>query len=280
MKTLQGILHGTNSSSTDQQHHQLYGYDIVSEIDSPAPWCTHVGKLDDQYALIKVSRAYEHDAALATEARWFENSSAIISFLTHALRISYKISNIVLKAFYPGELPNQPAHAIYEYPGVDFESLITISELRKATVLDACTNARILHSLLSFYGALELSTFSPIYPIFSAKNYLISLQQQHIVYYNYSGTDQDLDANSIITTLAKFMFDWVPHTSNNGYLDLLQNFINHDYEDCITARKDLWQLMLELWGQNISEHPFTYYLRNDRKREWKQIAKTSDPFQK
>lgn len=270
----------SNSLNASSQIKQIYGYEIIDEIsNNSTAYHTYIGKQEDLYGIIKVAKSYEYDDTLATEAKWFDidwRSAEVVLSLGNAGALDYAFSCMMLKSFYPGSLLEKRTCAIYEHPKLDFDSSILLSSLHEKIILDARTSARILQSLFTFYGAVELSTLTP--PIhhltFSAHDYLVSPNQQRIVRYGHSGFAQEPANDAIVSTLALFMLDWTVAVANNAYLDLLQNFASNHYENVLEARGVLARLMLGLWGREIISHPFTYRSHKEDS-EWKSINKHS-----
>ena len=256
--------------------------EVGPRIGEASKFRIYLGAMDGgQSVILKVAKTFEDGDILAREASEFNILSSFAEQIAK-LEANQGGSNshydwLFAKLLSSFMEPTQGDRHINVFmaPDTDIGELFPLTKLHAEVEIDTRTSIWIFGRFLKFYSFFELLAASgdnPIarYPIFSPDDYLIGPEKHRLIYYNFSGDIADVVADDFVRAISKFILDWVvvgDSSSEQEYLELLEDFSEFGRNSFEQAHRDLYTLVKRCWG--IQYYPFTY-----RKRKtdiWKKI---------
>ncbi len=257
------------------------GYEVGKLIGESARQRIYLASRGEDSAIMKVAKTFDDGVSLSMEASWFTHVAA---FLKEADKVCiegglplahYDWLFARLKRSFMEPTQGDRRIVILDAIDVDISKCIPLPKLCAEVEVDARSNVWILGRLLKLYSFYELiaeSVDNPVvnYAIFSPDDYLVEPEHHRVIYYNHSGSLDDLTGHAYVKVIAQCMLDWLAASSDpkeQQYFQLLEDFAQLGRISCAVAHKELYELVRQLWGRKY--YPFTYRARGAK--NWKNI---------
>lgn len=280
---------------------KVRNYEVGKLIGESSKIRIYLGKTEEnETVIIKVAKTFEDGDLLAREASDF---NLLRAFEGEVSRLQQELKGTayshydwlfaqILNSFME---PSQDDRRInvYRVLDVDVERLTPLVKLHEETMIDYRSGIWMLGRLFKLYGFYELLALSgdnPVvhYPIFNPGDYLIAPREHRLVYYNYSGSIDDVVAYDSVKSIAKFLWeDWMISSSDEDseeskrdegseeskrdekFSKLMESFATEGRESFEEAHRELYRFVGEHYG--IRYHPFTYRKRGSAIYDWQTI---------
>ena len=235
----------------------------------------YLGNSDkDGPVILKVAKTFEDNDVLnedaATFTRLAANSQEIDEYETshgggNRSRFDLLFASL-LSTFVEASQGDRRIN-VYRAPDTKLSKLLPLSKLKADYEIDARSCVWMMGRILKFYILFEKDKMDgeetvARYPDFYPEDFLIGPERHRVIYYNYSGGEDDSIADGHIKAIAKFFLEWivVNDEAEQRLYNLLKDFSEHGRSEFYDAHSDLYALASELWGRGVY-YPFTYRVR-------------------
>lgn len=260
-------------------------YEVGTQLGISKKFRVYTGERSDgKPVIMKVAKTFDSGDILAVEAGWFNQMRTFSDEIRRLEAKSGKDSHYNwlfarLEASFMEPTQGDRRINVFTLPDVDFSKVVPLAKLVRQTEIDTKTSIWVLGRLFKLYSFFELFAIeneAPAveYPVFSLDNFLIEPEKHRIIYYNYSGKNDDVIANEYVKQITKEVLAWASVEDDDEasgkpqkYQELLEELAEKGCLTFETAHIMLYQLVDELWGRVY--YPFTY--RERETTTWKTI---------